>query len=335
LELSYNTWTVVTADWRVADPLVIERGLTPGERVARVGKMSLTLHNPDGRYTPGHANLRPGFDLGIMARLKASDGVTTSTLFTGRIAAIDPHPNQDALPVGPGSPLQTRIIVLDDIAALAQARVGAFPLLYDASPADLIARLVDLSYVPIGLLTYWRLGHTVQSKLGQTAKLSDALTGKAFDTGQSLFPWAGDTWRPDQSVRDALDEVCANEGGFFTIRADGTPVFADRHARSKKINPDVSLAGGIARLSAAEGHERLANYLQVTIYPRDAASVPEILWKSGQSIKLRPGIPYAISLPYSDPLQLAAKIGARDVIPPIGGLDFTATTGTNRASAWI
>ena len=37
LELSYNTWTDVTADWQIGKPLRIERGIVPGERNARPG----------------------------------------------------------------------------------------------------------------------------------------------------------------------------------------------------------------------------------------------------------------------------------------------------------
>ena len=74
-ELTYNTWTDLTADWQTRTPLVIERGITPGERSARPGSMRLALYNPDGRYTPGHADCTPGFDAGIGVRLRASDGV--------------------------------------------------------------------------------------------------------------------------------------------------------------------------------------------------------------------------------------------------------------------
>src|SRR5512138_355389 len=123
LELSYNTWTDVTADWRIDTPLIIERGIPPGERVARAGKMTLALHNPDGRYTPGHANATPGFDIGIGARLKASDGTTTSTLFYGRLAEIDPIPNPTVGAVRE-PPLRTTIVVEDEMASLGRAQVG-------------------------------------------------------------------------------------------------------------------------------------------------------------------------------------------------------------------
>ncbi len=140
LALAYNTWTDVTADWHTAAPLVIERGIEPGERVAGAGRMAFALHNPDGRYTPGHAGARPGFEVGIGVRLRASDGASTHALFTGWLAAINPG---QAAGTSAGPPLQVEILCLDDMAALARVPVGAFPLVIGAAPGDLCRRAVS------------------------------------------------------------------------------------------------------------------------------------------------------------------------------------------------
>lgn len=90
-ELTYNTWTNLISDWRATVPLIIERGMAAGGRVANIGSMTLALHNPDGRYTVGHANARAGFEAGIGVRLRVTDGAITETLFYGRLAAITHH----------------------------------------------------------------------------------------------------------------------------------------------------------------------------------------------------------------------------------------------------
>src|SRR5687767_4429837 len=97
-ELTYNTWTNLAADWHTALPLTIARGMEPGEPIAGVGRMSFALHNPDGRYTPGHANLRAGFEVGIGVRLRASDGASTCTLFYGRLADLQAERADESRP---------------------------------------------------------------------------------------------------------------------------------------------------------------------------------------------------------------------------------------------
>jgi hypothetical protein len=314
LELSYNTWTDITADWRAADPLIIERGIEPGDRVAGVGRMELLLHNPDGRYSPGHANVEAGFTTGIGARLKADDGASTFTLFYGRVSLI-----------APGSKHITRLVAEDDIAGLRRTPIGAFPLITNAAPRDLANRLITRSFVPPGLFAYWRLEHPVAGRLGQTTTLPGDLTGKALDVGQSVFTRAGDTWPADRSALACMIDLCASEGGWFFIRADGTPVFQDRHVRPKKISADVSVSGGLAGLQADTNEGRLANRIEVTAYPRTAGVAVATLWTLNHPIRLMPGKPQRALARYIDPDQPAASVGAETVISPQEGIDYTAT----------
>jgi hypothetical protein len=132
LALAYNTWTDVTGDWLVDEPLSIERGIAPGERVAGVGRLACRLHSPDGRYAPGHSGCLSGFEAGAGIRLRASDGTETWTLFCGEIAEIVPAPDET---VG--------IAAVDGMDALQRVRVGAFPLRIDVTPGDLIEQLVS------------------------------------------------------------------------------------------------------------------------------------------------------------------------------------------------
>ncbi len=317
-ELSYNTWTDLAADWRADTPLVIERGIEPGERVARVGRMTLALHNPDGRYTPGHANARAGFEAGIGVRLRASDGVNTYTLFYGRLAEIvprrDPRPEREA----------ALIAVEDDMAALGRVPLDGFPLLLDVSPQEVINRLVDAAFAPPGVFGTWRLGHPQASLLGQTTLLPGPLTGKDLDAGQSVFPWVGDTWPTGQSAYAALLDAVASEGGFFYLRADGTPVFADRHRRQKQVAADATLSAGLRGLSARRERGQVANTVEVIVHPREVGAEGTTLWQSAARIRLAPGQPRTITCPYVDPDQQVARIGALAVIPPERVTDFTA-----------
>jgi hypothetical protein len=315
-ELSYNAWTNLAADWRAADPLIVERGMEPGGHIAGVGRMTLALHNPDGRYTPGHASARPGFDVGIGVRLRASDGTNTRTLFYGRLASIEAAQSANVPHV--------RITVEDDIAAAHRRRLEAFPLMLNTAPGDVVGRLVDASFPPPGAFGYWRLGPAQASLLGTSSKLSDASTGRDIDAGQSVFPWVGDTWH-GATAYAALRDVAISEGGQFFIAADGTPVFADRHVRSKRVTADATLSSGLADLRIERLRERVANEVAVTVYPRDVGASPEVLWSASTPVRLVEGQPRTVLCPYADPDQQAASVGAQTVITPVPGVDFTAT----------
>lgn len=320
LELAYNVWTDVSADWHAPTPLIIERGIEPGERVAGVGRMTFALLNPDGRYTPGHAACRAGFKAGIGARLRVSDGAQTWTLFYGRLTEVRPRRRRQ----GRGETVE--IVCEDDLAALRRARLEAFPLWLDVRAGELVSRLIDHSFTPPGLFGYWRLGHPQAGALGQGTRLPDADTGKDLDAGQSVFPWAGDRWSDGTSAAEAMADLCASEGGFFFLRADGTPVFADRHARPRHVTPEASLSASLVRLEAERAVRRMANRVAVTVHPREVSGSIEVLWQAGHAIRIAAGQARTLTCRYADPLQQAVQVGGRDVVTPVGGVDFTATT---------
>lgn len=314
-----TTWVDVTADWASAEPLVVERGIEPGGRVAGVGRLTFALHNPAGRYTPGHPDALPGFDAGARVRLRASDGVQTYPLFGGRVETI--RAGQVAGSAGD----VVRVTCVDDMAALHRVPVGAFPLLLDVTPGELVARLIAASIVPVGRADRWRLGHPETGRLGVLTALSDLRTGVDFDEGQSVFPWAGDTWPAARSTAAALADVCASEGGSFAILADGTPAFRDRHSRARRITPDAELAAGLAGLSVERSGERLANRVEVSTQPREVGSPGEVLWWAGHSIRIAPGEVRRLVCRYHDPDEAVRAIGALSVETPRPGADFTAT----------
>lgn len=321
LELSYNTWTDVSADWHTAIPLAIERGIAAGERMARIGRMTFALYNADGRYVPGHPNAMAGFETGIGVRLRASLGAETWTLFYGRVREIKPRraAARRAVPQG------VEIVCEDEIAALERVRLGIFPLIYGAVPGGLVERLISCSFTPPGRMAYWRLDHPQAGALGESTRLSDEATGVAIAAGQSIFAWAGDTWEADLSCAAALREVCISEGGHFFIAADGTPTFTDRHTRPRRTTPDATLNTGLAGISVERGTGRLANCIEVTTYPREVGTAEGVLWEAGHTIRLAPGEARTLICRYSDPNEPTAQVGAWSLVTPVPYTDFTAT----------
>ncbi len=317
-ELAYNTYTDLSADWHAPTPLVIERGLEPGERVAGVGRMTLGLYNPDGRYTPGHPNATAGFGVGSGVRLRAVYDGQTHTLFYGRLAGI--------IPRGPGGEPVAMLTVRDEIAALERARLRPFALRYAVTPGALIADLVAGAITPPGAHGFWRLAHPAAGTLGDGTSLAGAGAGTDYDAGQSVFPWAGDTWPPGTPLIDALRDVCASEGGFFYLRADGSPVFDDRHARPRRVEPDAALSARLSGLRLEWLEPRAASRVEVTAYPREVGTGSAVLWSAGTALRLRPGQTREIAVTFRDPEQEALVVGAQDVVAPQPGTDYTAST---------
>jgi len=320
-ELSYNTWSDLSADWHAPTPLRCVRGLAPGARVASTGRMRFALRNPDGRYTPGHAGALPGFEAGIGVRLRASDGSTSATLFTGRLASIRPRR-------AAGEPVAD-LLVEDEMAALARRELGVLRLWIDAAPRDVVRRLVEISFAPPGAYGRWRLAHPQAGALGQGAALAGIDEGCAYDRGQASFPWVGDTWGPETRARSALRDVCEAEGGSFHLRADGTPVFADRHARPKHITPEAEIGARLAGLFVEHARGPVVTRAEATVYPRAVGDSPETLWECGVRLRLRPGETRAITARYRD--ADGAPLGALSVEGPVPGLDYTASTSEDLA----
>lgn len=324
MELAFNVWTDCTADWLIEQPCIIERGIAPGERVARIGKMALAMYNPSGRYTPGHANVRAGFDVGVRVRLKANDGVTTYTLFTGRLSEVDVAAGirgDAALLNG------TAIVVEDDMAGLSRVPVSVFPLMTSARSDTVIKALMDAAVIPLPLETYWLLGSSFASKL--PLKLSSDSTGRSFATGQSTFPYAGDLWGPEVKTRTAIQDVCVSEWGYFYIKADGTPVFLDRHARPKHTVADAAISGSSVGIHISRGENMMVNQVRATVYPRTVGGSTEVLWSAAKSFELRYGTPVTVHAHFKDPNQLIATFAATSVITPVLNTDYRVTNLAN------
>lgn len=314
-ELSFNSYTDLAADWHSSSPLTLRRGIPPGERAARVGELRFSLYNPDGRYSPGLPGCRPGFELGIGVRLRASLAAQDFPLFYGRLAECTPCPD--------GSPV-INCRVLDDMAALARTPLGVFPLTRDVSPGPLIQEVIRRGFTPPGRADRFRLGHPVQGRLGPSARLSGPEIGVQIAQGQSRFPWVGDGWKADQSLLSVLEQIVVSEGGWFYLRADGTPVFVDRHYRIRTQSPAAEFDSGLSALHAERNAARLANRVEVTVYPREEADSPEILWTSGSALRVPPGTTRTILASYQDPQALAEIVAALDVNAPLVGWSATS-----------
>src|SRR3989304_4711198 len=94
--------TAVTADLRLNPNAVFAYGIggnSPTGRMASTGSFTFGMDNSEGNsaglvgyYSPGHANVRSGFELGIKVRLSLTRAGTTYYKFVGRLVGITPVP---------------------------------------------------------------------------------------------------------------------------------------------------------------------------------------------------------------------------------------------------
>jgi len=319
LELAYGVWTDVAADVHAQTPITVERGLPVDGAVADVGWMTLALHNPDGRYDPDGPNVIGGFEVGVGVRLRATVGAATATLFVGQVVHLTPYTPE-------GAPL-AYLVCWDDVAWLRERRLEAFPFVMNSKARPIVNWLVDASFRPPGVVGYWQLGHAVDGRLGQTTALPDTYTGKAFDEGQSTFPWVGDSWQDERTTaHDAMAIVCASEGGRFYVNAEGTPVFEDRHARPKRTAVDAAFDADLVAVTRSRSRALVATRVEITVWPRTVSDDVEVLWSLGHDAKLMPNEPREICGHYTDPDQMTARVGAWEMIAPVAGVDYVAYT---------
>ncbi|NDJ35678.1 MAG: hypothetical protein GYB64_13535 [Chloroflexi bacterium] len=298
IETEPGSWLPIGDDLHGPTPVIVERGLVPGDPVAVPGTLTFALLDAQGRYTPGDPEQLAGFRVGAPVRLRAASRGTFAGLFLGRITRIRP---------GDGV---TQVAAADAMGALERTTLGTFPLTFDAVPRDLVNVLVDRGFIAPEAAVFWQLD--LVARLGTDTQLADTFTGKAFDEGQSVFPFVGDMWGPDWSLRRALQEVVASEGGQFFIAADGTPTFHDRHHRPARVGPDLTIDVGLTALEADWSAAGLANQVAITLYPREVGTGEVRLWQAATVLRLEPGVERALSARYTGEGDLR-WIGALDV----------------------
>lgn len=311
-----GAWVDITEYIHDRAKIEIRRGLEPNENttVAAVGRLSLTLNNRKDAFTPQAASCLPGFAAGARIRLTLNQ----ARLFTGRVGRVAP-----TWPTG--EPIAA-IECEDDMAFLQRQRLPVFPLMLNVTAQTIITQILAGAYRWPGTDGYLIWNHTCST--WDSFMWADAQTGLDLETGESTWPFVADSWQDEGiTARDAIILVCASENpGHFWIAADGTPTFRGRHARGKKTSPDYALANKPARVLCTQDTTRMANHVEVTVYPRTVGEDVEVLWGTSSPLHLQPNIPRDTTGRYKDPDNEAIRCGGMNMIPTVPGTDFIVNT---------
>jgi hypothetical protein len=310
-----GTLSDITADVDNNAPIDVSygiRGNGPLDRIAATGTMTFSLNNAAnnsggvlGYYSPGHTNVRTGWDLGLLVRLKLTYDGTTYYKFAGNLVDIEP----DAGSYGRRSVMCTAVDWMDEAA---RAKVKDVTIQTSKRADELVHSLV-------------------------TNSVSKQPLASSYDEGQSTFEYAFDNLLDTQTtVLRALADCVISELGYLYVKGDttqgGTLKFEDRHARPKYGAADASFDNSMMGLKVDRGRSDVINRVYVVVHPRTAdasvsvlyeltttASVPAV--SAGRSIQL--------IAPFKESSIRGYRIAGSSIVSPASGTDWVANTASD------
>ena len=289
-----RAWTDVTADLR-AQSIIVETGIGSGldQHQAGVGTMSWVLDNglkvAQSRYTVGHADVRPGFRLGIPVRLRLATDVGGEYNWPMRLATADPEPG-----IYRGKRVQCQAV--DWFESAARSNVTEAAVQVNETSDEAWAALVDeVDEIPISV---------------------------SREVGLSEFPFALDSLQGGK-VLEAMARVMGSESGFCFMRND-TLVFHSRVHRQLPTAAALTLDNTMNEMAVEVSRAQLVNAIYATIHPRvSGANDTDTLWELQTRDLLVAGETRTYEGQYRDPDLHTSKIGGTDFLDPVSGSDYS------------
>lgn len=304
LQFSAGVWTSVWVDVRISDTVQLTYGIQgtdPLERVAGSGQLSFVLDNEDnsggllGYYSPDHANARSGFDIGILTRLSITYSGTTYRKFVGTLVEINPAMGEKL------GPRNTSCIAVDWMEEAAHGKLARIDTQIDKTADQLITTLLAAT---------------------TTQPLSTSL-----DVGRDAFPFALDIARDEGGgLLTELQRVVMSELGYLFVIGDtssgGVLKFQDRSARFKTSSAST-LNDTMQDMNVSRSREMIFNRIQIIVHPRrvDDANTT-VVYSLKVPFSVGPGETVIVDGQYTDPAEVAERMGAIDIITPVSGTDF-------------
>ncbi len=311
-----GAWTDVSADVRAAVPPHIHYGISgngPLDLIASTGEYTFALNNAAsnsagllGYYSPGHANCRAGFEIGIAARIKIVYGGVTYYKFRGIL--------EDIVPI-PGLYGQRLVAcrVLDWMDETAKRPTREIATQVGQRADQIIATLRDsLTFQP---------------------------AASSLAAASTEYPYSLDTARDGRTaVMSEMAKAVQSDLGQLYIKGDsvqgGTLRFADRRVRQ---NAGAALTTLTVQHGLTLGRKRrqLYNRVEVTVHPRrvdTAATTVLYSLDTGSLPSIAPGATITIHGSYSDPDLRASQVGGTDMATPVAGTDYAFGTSSTDTS---
>lgn len=303
-KLNGTDWTDISAD--VIAPITCTSGIfsnSPTDRVASVGRCTFQLKNSiansaglNGYYSPGHANCRSGFGVGLIIRVTFTYDGDTTTKWYGMIApdgiAVEPHSKG------------TR-----------RTSVTAYDWMNQAE--------VHTLYLP---------SYTTNKKINEIMALivdnmPIAPLAESYSTGQDTFPSVFDTVRYNTTAMAEMQKLVMSELGFVYLThnavSDETLVSEDRYKRNKVTTVAADADNTMVGLTYSYG-ANLYNRIEIGTTPKKVdAAATTVLWTLQKRIAISAGATITgVTGIYRDPTGGSKKVAGINMVAPVKDTDY-------------
>lgn len=242
---SGNGWTALDDDVLASAPIQVRYGIdgsSPLDRVAGSGSLSFGLDNssPLGRYTPGHANVLAGFDIGIGVRLRIEySDLGVYEKWRGVIDSIDPT-------AGVYGPREVAVSCVDWMDEAARTKIRNIPVQINQRSDQVFRTIVEnVPRQPPAL----EVGYGME----QYAYSLDQSQDEGF------------------SVLTEFQKLADSELGFIYVKGSsvtgGVLTFEDRRRRGTVVTSVASFAT-VNSLRASRSRDAVINRVMVLAHPR-------------------------------------------------------------------
>ncbi len=296
-------------------------GTGPTDRVGETGTFTFSLNNSprnsggkQGYCTPGRANVRSGFELGINVRLVITYLGQKFYKFVGTLDEIDPLPGKYRNQI-------TYCTAVDWMDEAAKYKLRG-----------------------LSLQTSYRSDQIIDAVVSAMAKKPSASN---LATAQMEYPFALDSAFDEETT--AMTEILRaadSDLGYVFLRGDmntgGVLTFHDRRTR---MNPTYSTCSAsftlnetMIEMKAQRSRPLTYNRVRAMAHPRRAGTASDVLFISdfAGALSVPPSTAILIEGQYTDPNQRASRVGGASMITPVAGTDFdfgTSLCGPSDASS--
>ena len=291
------------------------RGMqAPHDSVAQPGQATITLRNPDGRYSPERNALPPG----RLLQLRSDDGRRRRLHFTGHVSHVEP---------APGSLGARRCILhATDAAAQLAGHHVRLPVLTEVRADEIIARCLDATPLRRSRLrNVWLLARTQHSELGRNTRLAGLTIRRTLQRDPDLLTQVGDTWSTGIPALAAIEELCDATRGRFYIDHEGRACYLNRRHLLRNVTLQARFRDDMQGLDYRWGAGRVSQ-VEVLLTPRRRGRPDTVLWTLTQPLAIEPGAAglQTLLLRFRD--ETGRPCAALELIEPQAGRDWSANS---------
>jgi hypothetical protein len=281
-------------------------GSGPMDRIADTGVMTFELDNSQfapggalGRFSPDNTDLFTGLRVGREIRLAVVLDAVTYYPWWGAINTITPSP-------GKNLDRRSSVTCVDFMDYLSRSRTRLLAMRFDDSAAQgvhLILNRVDND--PVGI---YHLNEPGDSDI------YPVLFDKARDESTSIIT--------------ELQRVCQSERSLVYV-VGGVLYVEGRNVRSDAVEGAADLVLTDSNLQALETDhtaENVINDIEAKVHPRRRDTVAVTLFTYQNTPEIAPLGELKFVAPYSDPEQIAQRVGGFDLVQPVLTTDYTFNT---------